>query len=549
MFALWQIRGLFLTLLIGSVIGASYLPAAAAEDDIYLEQLTKYGIEPTAESITAYLKSLTPSAEHQQVLQKLIGQLGNDSYLTREAATKELVRQPAGLNDLLAAAISGSDPEIRWRAKLVAEQTNRESQALLNAVLMTIQRQKITGLTPQLLTVAPFCSAEPLRTSLRRATLAALVPADSAQLIATLHSPSADLRALAASALPAASAEAAAEHLPQLLKDVSPAVQFVAARELANRGQRESLAVLIHLLGAEQLPLRVDAIRTLKAATGKNLPFVVYDTQENRATQQQAWREWLAGEGQQAELKFPLRESVIELGRLLVCDQQQNQLIEYDSQGKEIWKKQTPPQPWGCQGLENGHRLVCCYTEKVVIEYDTQGDEVWRASGLPGGPTSVQRLDSGTTLVACTEGSEVVELDRTGKIIWQVRIEGRPVDARRLEDGRTLVALQNAQKVVEVDTTGKVVWELNGVQNAFCAQRLESGNTLVCTVGHSQVREYDRNGKLVWSQGKFQTPYTAQRLTNGNTMVVDRKGVHEIDPNGEEVSLIETQRLSRAWKY
>jgi outer membrane protein assembly factor BamB len=337
--------------------------------------------------------------------------------------------------------------------------------------------------------------------------------------------------------------------LPRLLKDDAPLVRLAAARSLANRGKPESLVVLGELLGADDLSIRIDAIRTLRAATGHSLPFIVYDPPEKRAAQQAAWKAWIDNEGRTTTLKFPLRETVVELGRLLVCDQQHGQLIEYDAEGKEIWKRETLAQPWGCQGLENGHRLVCSYTERAVIEYDASGNETWRASGLPGGPTSVQRLENGHTLLACTESSEVVEVNRAGQIAWQVRIEGRPVDARRLDDGRTLVALQNAQKIVEVDQTGKVVWELNGIGNVFSAQRLENGNTLVCIVSQSQIREYDRDGKIVWSEGKFQTPYTAQRLTNGNTMVVDRNGIHEIDRLGKEVSLITTPRLSRAHRY
>ena len=542
-----HLRQLF-RLLLGSLALSLLVMIAPvhADDDIYIQHLAKYGIEPTAESIGGYLKSLTPSDGQKQTLQKLIGQLADESFATRESATRELVRQTGGLSDLLAAAIAGDNPEVRWRARLVAEQTSKESQALLHAALMAIQQQKLAGLTPQLLEVSQFCTTEPLRSSLRRTVAGNLEPKDNSLLTNALQSPDADLRALAAFALPATLAD---EHLPKLLTDRSPTVQIVAARGLANRGRREALPVLIELLGAEEMPLRVEAFRTLKAATGQALSYVVYDSAEKRTAQQQAWRDWLAADGKSAELKFPLKEAQIELGRLLVCDQQQNQLVEYDAQGKEIWKKQTPPLPWGCQGLENGHRLVCCYTEKVVIEYDAQGEEVWKATGLPGGPTSVQRLESGNTLLACTEGSEVVEVDRSGKVVWQAKVEGRPVDARRLDDGRTLIALQNSQKVVEIDTTGKIVWELAGVGNAFCAQRLDNGNTLVCTVGHAQVREYDRDGKVVWAQGKFQTPYTAQRLTNGNTMVVDRKGVHEIGPGGEEISLVATPRLSRAFRY
>ncbi|WP_425615723.1 PQQ-binding-like beta-propeller repeat protein [Anatilimnocola sp. NA78] len=521
----------------------------ADEVDVYVQQLAKYQIEPTADSLGEYLQSLLPTADHQQAMQRLIDQLGDESYLTRENATRQLMQQPTGLSELLNVATTASDAEIRCRARMIAEQTSRESQQLLHAALMTVQRQKFNELTPDLLKIASLCSAEPLRTSLRRAVTATLTPDDAPLLITALQSSSADLRAIAGATLPIASVSAADQHLPLLLKDEAPAVQMAAARALANRGRRETLPVLVQLLNSTELPIRVEAFRTLKAVTGHSLPFVVYDGQEKRDEQRAAWQTWVEAEGQTAALKFPLRESVVELGRLLICDQQQNQLIEYDSKGTEIWKKATPQQPWGCQGLENGNRLVCCFAEKVVVEYDAGGTEIWRAGSLPGGPTSVQRLENGNTLLACTEASEVVEVDRTGKISWRAKIDGRPVDARRLEDGRTLVSLQNSQKVVEVDQTGKIVWELTGVGNVFSAQRLENGNTLVCTVNHTTVREFDRGGKVVWSQGKFQTPYTAQRLSNGNTMVVDRKGVHEIDPDGAVVSHIVTPRISRAHKY
>jgi hypothetical protein len=540
----------FLVTLLGSVLGVALWneTTKAQPADLYLAQLAKYDLQPTAESLSGYLRSLTPSPEQQQALQRLIVQLGDDDYQQRETAMRSLLRQ-TGVRELLAQAIAGDDPEIRWRARFIAEQTARESQSLLLAVLITIEREKISGLLEPLLQVSSQATAEPLRSALKRAVTATLRESDSTKLIAALRAPNADTRALAAATLPASSSDTALTELPALLTDQSATVKFAAARELANLGQRSALPTLVHLLDEDDLALRVDAFRTLRAATGHSLPFVVYEPPEKRAAQVAAWRSWLEGDGRMATLRFPLREAAIDLGRLLVCDQQNNQLIEYDSQGNEIWKKSTPPQPWGCQGLENGHRLVCSFSERVVIEYNAAGEEVWRAGGLGAGPTSVQRLDNGNTLLACTESSDVVELDRNGKVAWQAKLEGRPVDARRLEDGRTLVALQNAQKVVEVDQAGKVVWELSGVGNAFCAQRLENGNTLVCTVGHTQIREFDRSGKVVWAKGAFQTPYTAQRLATGNTLVADRKGAHEMDPDGNIVRTIATPRLSRAWRY
>jgi hypothetical protein len=519
------------------------------EHDLYAAQLAKYEVEPTTESIAAYLSSLSPSAEHQQELAALVAQLGDESYARREAATRQLLQQPTGLQQVLASAMQRGDAETRWRAKLISEQTARESQTLLHAVLMTIHRRQLARLAPQLLDIAHFCPDEPLRSSLRRALEASQTPADTSRLLAALQASQPEQRALAAATLPLQSPEAADKHLPALLTDGNARVKLAAARALANRGRREPLPVLVELLSSDELPVRVEAIRTLKAVTGQPLPYVVYDSVPRRAEQVTAWKRWVEQEGGSAKLHFPLRDLQVELGRLLICDQQNNQVVEYDSHGKEIWKQKTPAQPWGCQGLENGHRLVCSFAERLVVEYDAQGSEIWRATELPGGPTSVQRLDSGHTLLACTEGSEVVEVDRAGKIVWRAKIDGRPVDARRLDNGRTLVALQNAQKVVELDTDGKVAWEIGGVGNVFCAQRLDSGNTLVCSVGHAPIREFDREGKVVWTQGKFLTPYTAQRLSNGNTMVADRRGIHEMDPTGAIVQHVPTPRISRAHRY
>ena len=69
-------RSALATLLCSVVLAAT---CSAAENDVYLEQLARYGIEPNPESLTAYFRSLTPSDSHQLVLQKLIGQLGDES--------------------------------------------------------------------------------------------------------------------------------------------------------------------------------------------------------------------------------------------------------------------------------------------------------------------------------------------------------------------------------------------------------------------------------------------------------------------------------------
>jgi hypothetical protein len=521
----------------------------AAPPRPYIQRLAEYGLTPTVESIASYLASLTPTPERRATLGALVGQLGDDEFLRREQAALLLTRQAAGTRELLEAALAGDDYEIRWRAKQILDTTDRESRGLLTAVLTAVREEKLTGMCGPLLGTLPLCEGESLRSALRRALAVTATPADATLLREQLGSGDPQVRMLAIGTLEQALGAQADRDALALLDDPAEIVQAAAARALANHGRREALPHLVRLLEAEELLARVEAARTLRAATGQHFGYTVYDAPAPRAAAVAKWKQWLAEHGQTVTLAFPLREAVLDLGRMLVCDHSRNLLLEFDTAGRKLWEQQVGQQPWACQGLPTGHRLVGNYSDKTVVEYDAAGREVWRLENLPGGPTSVERLPSGNTLVACTEGGQVLEFDAAKNVVWKVAIDGRPVDADRLEDGNTLVTLQHAGKVIELDSAGRVVWELAGVGMAFSAQRLEGGTTLVCSIGISQVREFDYRGNVVWAQGKFVNPYGAQRLASGNTVVVDTTGVTEIDASGAVVSRLEMPNLSRMCRY
>ena len=533
---------------IAALVVASHV-ASAQDATPQVRRLADYGLTPTTESVSGYLTSLVPTPERRQQLEQLVAQLGDDEYDRREQASLLLTRQVAGVGEVLAQAIAGDDYEIRWRAKRILDETDRESRSLLAAVLEVVHQRKLPGLAGQILAALPLCRDDALRASLQRALVASATPADAPLLREHLAAADPHARIAAITALAPLAGQDADPDALRLLSDSDELVQAAAARVLADHGKREALAPLVKLLDSSVTSVRIEAARTLRAATGKHFGYTVYDSAEKRAAALAQWKEWLAGDGASAPLVFPLRDAPVDLGRLLVCDHSQNLLIEFDSTGKRLWQKQVGPQPWACVGLINGHRLVGSYNERTVVEYDDRGEEVWRVGELPGGPTSIQRLDNGNTLIACTEGAQIVEIDAAKKTVWRASIDGRPVDARRLADGHTLVTLQHGQKVVELDAAGKQVWEIGGVGMAFSAERLESGTTLVCAIGVAQVREYDRSGNVVWAQGKFANPYTAQRLASGNTVVVDTTGVTEIDSQGATVFRLEMPNLSRMWRY
>lgn len=517
--------------------------------DPFITRLQGFGLTATTDSLRGYFQSLTPSPQQQVRWRDLITALGSAAYFEREAAMKELLRQPAAVRPQLEAAQRHADFEIRWRARILAESIERDSQDVLYTALAVVSRQKTPGLCEELLLRTNDCTTEGLQQVLAAAVEASVRPNDSPILRDSLSALDPQRRRLAVIGLVAASGQSAGDSLLPLLDDPDPGVQAAAAKGLVELGRREGLRSLVALLDAQDIRHRTLAYRTLRAATGAEITYVVYDPPDRRAPAIAAWKKWLAEEGATVSIRTPLTEVQVDLGRILICDPSGARLVEYDLDGRQLWEQSTPQQPWACLGLSNGHRLVGLFNDRALVEYDAVGKEIWRHSGLPGGPTSVQRLENGNTLVACTEGQEVQEVSREGAVVWRAKLAGRPVDARRLEEGTTIVALQNLGKVVEVDHTGKVIWELGGVPNVFCAQRLESGNTLVACLGMTLIREFSRDGKVVWSQGKFVNPYTCQRLASGLTLVTDQKGVYEMDQKGEIVRNWPVPRVSRAHRY
>jgi hypothetical protein len=338
-------------------------------------------------------------------------------------------------------------------------------------------------------------------------------------------------------------ARLAAEDAKEPLRKASAAgddrVRLAAARALANAGDREVLGTFVALLESPSVRVRTRSHQSLRALTGQTIDFAPEGKPEDRAKAIAVWQQWISTSGQTAKLTLPLTEQAVLLGRTLYVSQQQTTMVELDHEFKKRWEVQLPGPAWGCQGLPNGHRLVAVFSQSMVIEYDADGKEVWRKEGLPGPPYSVQRLESGATLVACGDIHQVVEIAPDGTTS-SINVQGRPMSAQRLENGNTLCALQNGNRVVEIDRAGKIVWELRTGNGPASAQRLENGNTLVCLLTSRQVVEYDPTGKnIVWrSAGRLANPLCAQRMPSGTTLVADFQGLHEFDPTGKQDRMI-----------
>jgi len=459
----------------------------------------------------------------------------SQSFDDRERATRELLRSTLPSRVQLVVASKGPDPEIRWRAKEILEQSEQHGEDVFYAVMEVIQGHKIKGLVGPILSAMPYFDKPHLQQAAQRSLRAVAEPRDLPVLEVGLLSESESVKIASIQGIAVASAADATKPIRPLLADSNEIVRLAANRVFADMGDRSCFSGLLSLLESEEVATRTRSISILRLLTGQRFGYVAYDTAEKRAVAIAAWKTWLDREGQTAKLLFPLAKTRPFLGRFMVCNYSENFVTEYNAKGEAIWKKENLDHPWGLDVLSNGHRLVASCNGNYVVEFDSSGTEVWRKDGLPGYPLSVQRLDNGNTLVSTGSIGKVLEIAPDGTIVWETGLDGFVADACRLPDGLTLVVNYKSGEVVEVDREGKIVWRIGGFKNTRSAQRLENGNTLVCDAGANRVVECDRGGEIVWKFEGLNTTYDCQRLPDGNTVIGDASGLRLVDPAGKSL--------------
>lgn len=106
-------------------------------------------------------------------------------------------------------------------------------------------------------------------------------------------------------------------------------------------------------------------------------------------------------------------------------------IIELDRQGREV--RSVPAgdtSNWGSvELLANGHFLVCRCGKHEVVEIDSDGKQLWRCEVQ--WPTWASQRANGRVLVACAHSGQVVEFDRNGKEVWKQSLNNRPCRVRR----------------------------------------------------------------------------------------------------------------------
>lgn len=282
-------------LLVSAVCAAPKLEAQApaasnAFVSQFVETLKQAGITTTKEDLAALLARHVPNPMGKNTFGSLIALLGDDDFFKREAAMQALLQEPQREAGVLEKAAASDDPEVRWRAKLVLEQSNKSRSDLLHAAFVVIQHQKIEGLAEQLLAVGPACQTDLRRQSLHKALDATATVKDAPVLRKFLNHEDITSRSAAANVLGRLlGADARADLLP-LLNDKRDTVRLSAAEHLVKLDAPEALETLGLLLDSEQTPVRARSIQLLATTTKLTLPYSAFAVGEIRARQAEAWR-------------------------------------------------------------------------------------------------------------------------------------------------------------------------------------------------------------------------------------------------------------------
>jgi hypothetical protein len=136
----------------------------------------------------------------------------------------------------------------------------------------------------------------------------------------------------------------------------------------------------------------------------------------------------------------------------------------------------------------------------------------------------------------------ITELGRDRKPRWSFTGTSNPVDVVVLPNNRVVVAEQGGNRVTERDLKGNIIWQKQLTTYPWSIQRLPNGHTLMTT--NAQIVEVDRNGKdvlIINSQNRqFSSAYKDRK---GQIICLHQNGVcAHLDTKGNQLKSFNTNR-------
>lgn len=286
--------------------------AGDAESSLHeeLQLLRRGGIAADTETILGFLCRQQPSAARQRDIDALIKQLSSDEFSKREAAAQRLVQLgPAARAGLVEAAKTG-DLETAFRSRRILQQLNSDQgtrDAMLRAALEVLKHREDARAAPVLLRTLPLLEDSYLQSLAAEGLWASTEASHAALLRESLSDGNQHIQAAAIVALELALGERAVETLTPYLHSESAKLQLAAARALADRKPRESIAALVELVANPQDRISWQADALLQLLSGKRMEL------SDEVPLAEAWRAWSRRELPTATLRVPLGQQRLDL--------------------------------------------------------------------------------------------------------------------------------------------------------------------------------------------------------------------------------------------
>jgi len=480
--------------------------------------------------------TLTPEA-HAKVV-RLLTKLGDDQFIVREKATRELFAQGRITLPLLQEASKDKDPEIARRAKLLIERIEQEpAHHLPVAVLRLLAVRKPAGVVEALLAYVPYAEDEARIDEVRKAltTLALCEGKPDPLLVRALSDARPPVRVMAIQALAQGGGVEGRAAVRKLLTDDAPLIRLRVGLALALAKEKDGVPVLIELLAvlpAEQVGEIEAALYQLAGDSAPKTPSGTEPAERKKC--RDAWAAWWKRNAGHADLTRLTERPWY--GFTLLCDTGKNRVCELDRNGKERWAINNVALPADAVVVPGNRVLIAEYQASRVTERDFTGKILWEKQVAT--PISVQRLPNGNTFIA-TDNGGIREVDRTGKEIYVIpNVPGGFRVAYRSLQG-PIVYLTQKGECVRIDTTGKRLqsFDTHHVPSDIgCIDVSANGRILVAQDRRNKVVEYDAEGKKILEVDAPRVA-TAMGLPNHHILVASHQGrrVYELDRAGKIV--------------
>jgi len=125
--------------------------------------LEPFGFTSSEQGVRECLEGFRLSQQDLDKIKTLLKQLDEDEYIVREQAMAQLAKMPVLDRDLLRQACEDSSHEVRYRARYLERLKSPEATGqILQAALDLVVRNKMKGLTLEILAAIPQASPDPL---------------------------------------------------------------------------------------------------------------------------------------------------------------------------------------------------------------------------------------------------------------------------------------------------------------------------------------------------------------------------------------------------